>query len=288
MADPLDLLLTAGPRLDPAAFDAVLARPDLAARLVELVEDEDLWSDDEPRAWGAVHATLLIASMKPPGALAILLEALRKADINEIAPVVNEMPTLLASFGPAAAPALLAVADDPGEEFLVRNGACDALTLMAVQDASLRPEVARHLRAIASDDDEELDLRENAAISLMNFPERTDRALLVDLLSEIFDRESINLAIAGEPAFTLDTRRSLRAFYDEPEPTLKLDVETDELDDDLLDEQEVPDEIEEMLAEPEPASQELFAKPELFVVERNAPCPCGSGKKYKSCCGAAN
>ena len=285
MTDPLDVLLAAGPHLAPAAFEALLARPDLAPRLAELIEDDDLWSDEEPRAWAAVHATLLLASLKPAGSLAKLLEALRKADEHEIGPIVNEMPTLLASFGPAAASALLAVADDPEEEFLVRSVVCDALTLIAVKDASLQVEVARHLRAIASDDDEDLDLRENAAISLLNFPERSDRALLVDLLGEVFDRETINLAIAGEPAFTLDTQRSLRAFYDDPEPSLKLDVETEAVGDELFDEQELPDEIEEMLDEPEAGSQELFSKPELFVVEPKAPCPCGSGKKYKNCCG---
>ena len=35
----------------------------------------------------------------------------------------------------------------------------------------------------------------------------------------------------------------------------------------------------------EPDGTPVFAEPAPTKIGRNAPCPCGSGKKYKNCCG---
>ncbi len=40
-------------------------------------------------------------------------------------------------------------------------------------------------------------------------------------------------------------------------------------------------------AEPEAVAQKPVVKSEWEKTPRNAPCPCGSGKKYKACHGAA-
>jgi preprotein translocase subunit SecA len=37
-----------------------------------------------------------------------------------------------------------------------------------------------------------------------------------------------------------------------------------------------------------PISQEGFIREKKEKIGRNAPCPCGSGKKYKKCCGSNN
>jgi uncharacterized protein YecA (UPF0149 family) len=41
-------------------------------------------------------------------------------------------------------------------------------------------------------------------------------------------------------------------------------------------------------ATPEKNSSTPYVKPKSEQVGRNDPCPCGSGKKYKKCCGAGN
>ncbi len=43
-------------------------------------------------------------------------------------------------------------------------------------------------------------------------------------------------------------------------------------------------EAEEKLLKETPKVQPIHAE---ATPDRNAPCPCGSGKKYKKCCGAA-
>lgn len=45
------------------------------------------------------------------------------------------------------------------------------------------------------------------------------------------------------------------------------------------------DDVKELL-KPESSPQVATKKPEIPKVGRNDPCPCGSGKKYKKCCGA--
>jgi len=57
----------------------------------------------------------------------------------------------------------------------------------------------------------------------------------------------------------------------------------------LRDELEIPDEAIEEHGFVEPAEEEASAKRQPYVAakkpKRNDPCPCGSGKKYKHCCG---
>ena len=50
---------------------------------------------------------------------------------------------------------------------------------------------------------------------------------------------------------------------------------------------EVDDEEEEEEEEEEEDDEEPFRAPKSQT-PRNAPCPCGSGKKYKHCCGSSN
>ena len=62
-------------------------------------------------------------------------------------------------------------------------------------------------------------------------------------------------------------------------------------DDDASPETEEPDDIQPPEPEPEPApAPTSHVAPKPFIREpkvgRNDPCPCGSGKKYKKCCGA--
>ncbi len=44
--------------------------------------------------------------------------------------------------------------------------------------------------------------------------------------------------------------------------------------------------VEGVHPDAQPAEEEAPAAPQTAKVGRNAPCPCGSGKKYKRCCGA--
>lgn len=63
---------------------------------------------------------------------------------------------------------------------------------------------------------------------------------------------------------------------------LKADADGDEYEDiDLEDDGD----LEEVDEELDDALNKKFANSKLNKISRNAPCPCGSGKKYKNCCG---
>jgi hypothetical protein len=291
MSEPLlDALFSSGPHLGRETIDAILARPDLAPGLKAILQDPESWDAAEPDGWAPVHAVLLLGSMKPPGAFEILVRALDLAEQHGVGPIINEAAGLLASFGLNHLPALRAAASDHSRSPIVRSAALDALTLLAMRHDEIATDTAEHFRRIAGDREDAVEVRENAAVELMNFAERRDRTVIKDLLGEVFDAETIDLAIKGETPWTIDTDRSILAFYDEPAPDLRFDPDDEELDDDVFeDDDELPDDLDEQVAEyDEPkGAQELFGPggPQLSTVERNAPCPCGSGLKFKKCCG---
>src|SRR5437762_720795 len=81
----LERLLTQEDRVSRETVHEILRRGErLASRLVSWVDDLPLWKDDGPRGWAVVHATFLLAAMKPPGAFDVLLRALHRAHEHQI------------------------------------------------------------------------------------------------------------------------------------------------------------------------------------------------------------
>ena len=272
--DPL-AALHAGPRLPAATARDLAARPDLAPRLDALLRDDAAWDADD---WAVVHATLLLAAMKPPGLLESLVHALDAAERHGIQPLLEEFPHLFATLGRDAIPRLAALSLDSTVALYVRTAANDGLTRIALNDAAARPEVASHLRSVLADDGLELDnegliVQEEAAMNLLFFAEARDRKRLEQHLAELLDEDQLDEAVAGVPPWTADPARSPLDFYDRDDlESLDLHFVEEVEDDDLDDGGE------------EPPPQELFTLPPAGP-GRNDPCPCGSGKKFKKCCG---
>jgi hypothetical protein len=240
--------------------DEIVKRPELVPRLREIVETEPAWDAEEPGGWAPVHATLLLAAMKPEGSLELMVRAMHFAEKHGVRPVLVEMPAILASFGPGAVPALRRIALDESHLRYVRTLANDGLTAIALQDDTARDTVAAHLRSIVNDDDVEREVREDAAISLLNFAEEEDRDALVELVGDIFDEETIDQAIRGTPPWLPEAPRTPLSFYDDEdaERSLRFVEGLDEVrvvDDEYGDELADDDEDEEGTDE-EPAPEE--------------------------------
>jgi uncharacterized protein len=78
---------------------------------------------------------------------------------------------------------------------------------------------------------------------------------------------------------------TLDEFEDELDELDELDLEDgDDIDWDNVDEEDLK-ELEETLFGKKPASAEPQLPAQSIKLGRNDPCPCGSGKKYKNCCG---
>jgi hypothetical protein len=284
----IDELYSSEQFLPGEVIEEIVARPAMASRLAQIIRDEKNWDLDGPLGWGVVHATLLLAAINPADALDVLLAALRFAEKHGIVPVQTEMPARLAALGPPVVDALRRVAVDEEELIDVRLSANSALALIADLHPPCRALIVDHLRAVAALEDEDEDLREGAAIDLLAFAEERDRPILQELAGHLVDEDAIDAAIGGKRPFEVDPPRPPLAFYEDTDVLpLRFRDEAEELEELEGGEDYRPgdDAINELLNEI--GTGPPGATPPAPKVGRNDPCPCGSGKKYKKCCGQA-
>jgi len=98
----------------------------------------------------------------------------------------------------------------------------------------------------------------------------------------------------GEPRDRLETVAHLMALYEDtkqPEKFKEFEKLFHELHDSLPESKEAEkafrkDLLDMKHAEPRPVVYDKPAPVRVVKIGRNEPCPCGSGKKYKKCCGA--
>jgi hypothetical protein len=269
----------------------------LAPRLVEILETEALWADEGPRGWAPVHATFLLASMKPPGAFDLVVRALERAEENGVEVLLDLAPSLLAGLaGPALEP-LRSLLLDRTRPRGVREDAAWALLAAGQSRPELRDPAASVLRAAAANPGETQDIRLACASALLELGNPEDRALLLSFEeNEFFDAEYVNeVFTAGRPAppypiedwldfydpEAIEARQAEGTGDDEPPPGEEF---MDDLDPDLI----VPPDPAADVIEASAADPDLPPPPfrrEEPKVGRNDPCPCGSGAKFKKCCG---
>jgi len=279
----LDLLSTEEDRVPRAAVDEILRRgPRLAPRLIALIDDEELWemADTAP-----LHATYLVASMKPPGALDAVLRALDLAARHEEPALIEVADSLLASFGPAAVPALVAAFDAAAS--YPRIWIDDALAHIASAHPIARDAVQAHLRRTALEGREK-EVCFCAAENFLALAKPEDRETLSILVDrKIIDPDAADDALSGRAESSLPPPVDWLAYYDPEAIARRQETYEEPEDDEDLD----PDQI----LPPDPALDVLsrldnsgVPPPPLLnplpKVGRNEPCPCGSGRKFKKCC----
>jgi hypothetical protein len=284
-------LFTQEDRLPRLAAEEILRRgPGVAARLESILGQEDLWTDDTPRAWAVVHATILLARQKLPGTLDAVLLALERADRYCVDSICDLAAELLAAYGSAGLPTLEAVVRDRSRAPFVRIWATQALSHIARDARDAGPSVARTLREIAANEYEDPDVRASAGFEMLPFVRKEDRELLLELSDpELLTPELIERALAGRLAPVPPSREDVLGFYDPEERQARQK---------RWEEERAPLGTEGAeLPEADPSAQilgDLDQDPDLTppplrresITGRNDPCPCGSGKKYKKCCGS--
>lgn len=103
----LDLLITEEDRLTREAVDECVRRADrMVGPLSAIVQDEAAWEQDEPLYWRPVHATFILGRIGGPRAVQPLLDALRFAESTDNPWIIEAIPSILASLGAPAVPAL--------------------------------------------------------------------------------------------------------------------------------------------------------------------------------------
>lgn len=181
---------------------------------------------------------------------------------------------------------------DRTSDWFERSHAIDGLAAITISNPDLEEEIFRFIGSIFTDKYEERDVREAAGNVLLDFKrEEYKDALLAfgqeedDLHSKDFfytasfvKSDVLEAFGPGEKDLWHYTRDWLE-FYDEKE--IRKRQERWEREDREHIEREMK-EKEKLL---HPGSPFVHKSPKTG---RNEPCPCGSGKKYKKCCGAGN
>jgi hypothetical protein len=285
------LLFTQEDRLPRSGAEEIVRRgARVAERLIEILDREDLWTEDTPRAWAVVHATILLARQRLASTMDSVLRALERADRYSVDSICDLAPELLAAYSSAALPTLEAVARDRSRPPFVRIWTTQALSHIAREAKDLGPSVARALREIAANEYDDPDVRASAGFEMLPFVRKEDRELLLELSDpELLTPELIERALAGGLAPVPPSREDVLGFYDPAEREARRKRWEEE---ERAGEGTDPDEWPEA----DPSAQilgDLDQDPNLTPPPlrresspgRNDPCPCGSGKKYKKCCG---
>jgi hypothetical protein len=246
--------------------------------------------------WAPVHAWRALGQLRAPEAVAPLLTLFQRADDSDDW-VMSDLPEALAKIGaPAIEPVANYLADTMHGEW-ARVTAADALGHIGQAHPELRAEcvarLAKQLEKFAEQPETVntfvisalWDLR---AVEAMSVIERAFASGLVD--------ESVNGDLEDvQIHFGLKTQRDHpRKPNHLTEMSQKLSGMREEIEDYERENAELRETIAAMEAivpkvEGSPDNSE-WKIPEPYIappkVGRNEPCPCGSGKKYKKCCGA--
>lgn len=286
--------------------------PGLLELVQAAVKDPAAYQEAHPDSWGPLYAFYLLAQFREPRALPVLLDLVRMDEEgrDEILDFLEAdcLPSLLASFCAGTPTVLENLVLDEGLDRRVRKTALDALLVLAFQgritQAHLERVLAGFLTAFEGRGDEvpsELWADLAYAIALAGCKTLAPRVL------DAYDRDHVDEATFPMSAFEQSIarnpghaqRRFVKAHHLVEDAILDLEdsplmvedgdpYDEDEDDDDWDEADDEP--IIDPLPELPPASlRGVVASqgPHLPAATpgRNAPCPCGSGKKYKRCCG---
>lgn len=311
----LDLLITEEDRVTLAHIQELGARPDAVEPLRAWLTDRNRWHEAKDGGWWAFyHAFTILSLTRRAELLDDLLLGYRYANEVDFEWLVEISPAAFAQFGSAAVEPLIqfitAQRERTDEEWFVtsmRSTLVVALTRTALEVPDVQPRVAEFVISrftdLAETDPSFLGLQSRHALVLDH-----DRA--VEALRQAFEREAVDESIAGNYETTLkwyttheqrvdpEYYEDLLTFYQPAEIEMRQARWQDEREEEELREQalkakeiahrlgwDVPDEPSTPKDGYIPTITGTVVREEAKV-GRNDPCPCGSGKKYKKCCGA--
>jgi hypothetical protein len=233
--------------------------PGHAAELIRMACDMALHERqaDDPAVWAPVHAWRALAQMRRVEALPHLTRLLR--DHSDLV-ATDDLMWVFAAFGPPAIPILSQVATDRWAADTVTGIATNALEQIARSDPDSREAcvtaIAAVLRPEAAMDPTAVGLAIGSLIEMR-------AAEVITAIRDAFARDAVDLSITGDLE-DVEIDLGLRLQRSTPRPRYQ------------------PFGHDWRFRE-EPANTPAVS----HKIGRNAPCPCGSGKKYKKCCIAA-
>ena len=300
-AELIELLFKEEDRVTPEHARELINRGEEAAQpLREILANEDYWYEGQGGDhWIVVHAINLLSAMRDERALPILLEMVPHAYFSNHDAAVEVLPAALAEYG--------ATAVEPYTKFIseyrgayrdnpdfghCRHTVSAALTRIALKDEAVRARVTDFICGLFADPGEDdriyLSVSAGHPIALDKEPGK-ERGL--QAVRAAYERGMINQEINGsfkefaqvvkdrDPNLFNDLKSNLFDFY-KPEEIKRRRKAREK--------QEAEKLYWPMANQMVPAGyavSEVGGLQRTEKVGRNDPCPCGSGKKYKKCCG---
>ncbi len=318
-AELIDLLFKEEDRVTFEHIQELARRGDEASpRLLEILHNEDYWYEGQRGDfWITLHTVVILSSMRDPKLLPELLSVVLHSYFAGQEWVTDRWAELLAQFGEAAVEPLIEYIlehrDGHRDNFdysFARSQAAKALTRIALEHESVRPRVLEFLCELFADAQE----TDKFFLSqIIICPAAIDRKAGEKAVDSVFKRRAITQSAYGKQNevqeylrnrrndLTADFKEDLFDFY-HPEAIAVRQKRWESEDkivfgDDTYNRAYVgpapfPLPFERMYASSELNVPKGYAESDagnivkLDKVGRNDPCPCGSGKKYKKCCGA--
>lgn len=235
--------------------------------LLRMAIDNDLHDTDGAPSFAPIHAMRVLGQLQATDTVPALLDWLDDASANLAGDdwTLEEMPIALAAMGAGIAPALLDCWQDAERsEMGSKLTAFDALLLLSESDNAARQAFLAAIDAGLAADDSDAELNSYAVAGLIDLGEAESR---LDVIRAGLANGSIDFQVCGDIE-DIEIRLGLRQQRDTPPPVYLWQQ----------------GENGEVLVHD--ASQFGSFVRDTPKVGRNDPCPCGSGKKYKKCCGA--
>ncbi|HYN87370.1 MAG TPA: SEC-C metal-binding domain-containing protein [Ardenticatenaceae bacterium] len=272
--DLLDALAAAGQEVDPDLLDEIVAQAakdtELVPELARIATDEELlWADgDDPVVWAPYHAIELLGRLRAVETAEALLPLLNMDDDWIPAHLTDEV---FPAFGPDVIPLLVGRMAERKGDVSGRVNVLDSLRKLGQQYPAERERIVEALAGALNPNhaarEDDLWFHGWVIAALMDLDARE----AWPTIEAAFRAGAVDETVAGDLE---DVRKALRPdlppIVDVEEPATRFD-ELRGLGLALAPEWEAPR---------RPVSKE-------YIVGRNDPCPCGSGKKFKQCHGKA-
>ena len=224
--------------------------------LIRIVTDRKLlWADQNSvEVWAPVHAWRALGKLEAVEAIKPLIGLFDELSDDDWAS--DELPEVMALFGAKAIKPLGEYLLDPSNKELARATAASCLEKIGNNDALLINDCVSILVEYLEQSNTEVPTLNGLVIAHLIGLEAEDS---IDVIRKAFESGNVDITVAGDLE-DVEIELGLREKRETPQPNY-LNPEFEKLTN-IFD--------------------SFTAKKRK--IGRNAPCPCGSGKKYKKCC----
>lgn len=226
--------------------------------LIALATDPDLnWADgDDPRVWGPLHAWRALAQLRAAEAVRPLVQLVATGPDDDW--IMQDLPQVFARMGPDALPPLKKMLANPSRTDGERETVSEGISRLGQRHPEVRAECKAAVRDRLADFARQSDdLNAFLICALMDLGARED----IDLIRRVYKAGAVEESLPGDIE-DVEIALGLRSARETVRAPFDLSVGSG---------------ARQRALAPERAERKIG---------RNEPCPCGSGKKYKRCCGA--